>query len=283
MTQSNGAVLVTGSSAGIGEAIVRTLDKAGYRVFAGVRKLEDGARLKAESSDRLTPIILDVTKPEQIAEAIQTVKTALGPDSSLLALVNNAGIAVAGPLEFLPTSEIRRVLEVNVIGQIAMIQACLPLLRGSGGRIIQISSGVRNFALPFLGSYVISKTGMCAALDVFRRELWSWKIPVSEVLPGLVKTPMWDKYKAPANALQSSMPEFARSQAASMEKGRDLFEMLAKKGHPPEKVAGTVLRALRASRPRRRYIVSGDARMALLIPRLIPGGLLDRFIPLFIR
>jgi NAD(P)-dependent dehydrogenase (short-subunit alcohol dehydrogenase family) len=276
MTASQkGAVLVTGTSAGIGRAIALLLDQSGYRVFAAVRREEDAVKLREEASGRLVPVLMDVTKPDQIAKAMKAIETALGPDDGLIALINNAGVAVAGPLEFLPLEDIRRTLEVNVIGQVAVIQAALALVRRGHGRIIQVTSGARSFGMPFLGAYVASKAGLGAICDTLRRELRSWKIPVVEILPGFVKTPMWDKYRSPADQLQSSMPGYAKNQADALAKGRGLFEKMATHGNTPEKVAERVRQALEAGHPKIRYIVGFDSRMGMLLPRIIPTRILD--------
>jgi NAD(P)-dependent dehydrogenase (short-subunit alcohol dehydrogenase family) len=133
------AVVVTGASTGIGRATALHLDSLGLRVFAGVRREKDGASLRGEASPRLTPIRLDVTDPGQVAEAARQVGEAV-PDSRLVGIVNNAGIAVAGPVEFVPLKRWRDQLEINVIGTVSMVQAFVPLLRESCGRIVTIGS-----------------------------------------------------------------------------------------------------------------------------------------------
>ncbi len=281
--QHQKAVLVTGASTGIGRSIALLLDRSGYRVFAGVRKEEDAEKLRQDASGRLRPLMLDITSEDDIKEAVKTVELELGPDQGLSALVNNAGIAAAGPLEFLPLDRIRQHLEVNVIGQIAMIQAFLPLLRLGRGRIIQIGSGIRGMPVPFLGAYVCSKAAMAAVLDTFRRELRLWKIPVSEILPGIIKTPMWEKYPHEADDLQSLMPAYAQKQIQAFGSGRRLFEGLGKRGHPPESVARVVLRALRARKPQIRYFTGMDAFGAMLLPRLLPDRALDWIIDFVLK
>lgn len=281
---TKGAVLVTGASVGIGRAVALLLDRSGYRVFAGVRRTVDAEALRQAASGRMTPVALDITDPSQIAEAIATVESAIGPDEGLAALVNNAGVVVAGPLEFLPLDEIRRVLDINVVGQVAMIQAALPLLRkGAHGRIVQITSAARHFGMPFMGAYVASKAGMGAACDTLRRELRSEGIAVSEVLPGIVRTPMWEKYRAPADRLQASMPESARRQAEQFAKGRALSDNLLGRGSSPESIAKVVLRAVKARRPRTHYRAGMDARFALLVPHLMPAWILDWFVDRTLR
>jgi NAD(P)-dependent dehydrogenase (short-subunit alcohol dehydrogenase family) len=272
-----GAVLVTGTSVGIGRAIALLLDRTGYRVFAGVRRTEDGETLRREASAQFTPLLLDVTNAAQIAEAARTIEKALGPEEGLTALVNNAGIVVAGPLEFLALSDIRKMLEVNVVGQMAVIQAVLPLLRrGQKGRILQITSAGRNLGMPFLGAYVASKAGIGAMCDSLRRELRAEKLYVSEILPGFVVTPMWDKYREPADRLQETIQASASPQAQTFAKGRKLFERVnSLGGESPEGVAKVVLRALEARHPSTHYRVGMDARLGLAVPRLMPARVMD--------
>lgn len=268
------SILVVGASSGIGLATAQLLARQGYRVYAGVR---DPKAIGADAG--LTPVQLDVTNAEQIAAAIRSI----GADGELAALVNCAGIAVAGPLEFLSTADVRRTFEVNVVGQLAVIQACLPLLRRGGGRIVQVTSGARNFGMPFLGAYIASKAGLGIMVDTLRRELRPWNIPVSEVLPGFVLTPLWDKYRAPADAVQAGMPDFAASQAESLAKGRALFERMARIGKPPEAVAKVILRAIESRCPKLRYVVGWDARAGLLAPHLVPTRILDWFVSRALR
>jgi len=170
-TRNRGTIVITGTSTGIGRAATPWLAKAGFQVFAGVRKVSD-----APEGPGITPLIIDVTDAESIAVAAQTVAAAVG-DKGLRGLVNNAGITVPGPLEFLPLDDIRRQLEVNVIGPIALIQAFLPLLRKGRGRIVNIGSIGGKMASPFLGAYHISKYGMEALSDSLRMELRPWGNP----------------------------------------------------------------------------------------------------------
>src|SRR6266568_4897165 len=162
-----GSVVVTGASTGIGEACALRLDRRGFRVFAGVRREVDGGALKQKASSRLTPILLDVTDASSIKSAAAAVVAALG-EEGLSGLVNNAGIAIAGPLEFLPIDELRRQFEVNVIGQIAVTQAFLPLLRKGHGRIVNMGSIAGKSALPFTGPYCASKFALEALTDSLR-------------------------------------------------------------------------------------------------------------------
>ncbi|PYR57414.1 MAG: short-chain dehydrogenase/reductase, partial [Acidobacteria bacterium] len=168
-------VLITGSSTGIGEACARRLDAAGWRVFAGVRREEDGQRLRAGMSSRLTPVLLEVTDAASMARAARTIGVE-GADAGLDGLVNNAGIAVAGPLEYLPIADFRRQLEVNVVGPLAVTQALLPAIRARRGRIVLMGSIAGRMTVPFLGPYSASKFALEAMADALRVELQPWDI-----------------------------------------------------------------------------------------------------------
>ncbi len=174
-------VLITGASTGIGEACALWLQDRGYRVFAGVRKSTDAEALQQKSKGHLTPVLLDVADEASIREAVQFVLT---QEPKLEGLVNNAGIAVAGPLEFVPLQELRRVLEVNVVGQVAVTQAFLPLLREARGRVVLMSSISGRVAAPLMGPYAASKFALEAIGDALRRELAPWGIEVSIIEPG---------------------------------------------------------------------------------------------------
>jgi len=273
---SGNSVLITGASTGIGKACALLLDRLGYQVFAGVRKAQIGQGLEAEASERLTSVILDITRPEQIAGAVETVKEASGANKGLAGLVNNAGIAVAGPIEFLPIADLRRQLEVNVIGQIAVTQAFLPLLRRSHGRIVNISSAINRFALPFLGAYCASKFTMQILTDSLRRELAPWNIHVSIIEPGVIETPIWDKSYAAADAIGAGLPPRAKELYAEFfSTGRGFIEKFRRRAVSPEAVAKTVRRCLETRRPKSRYIVGSGARLPKLIATFVPDRLVD--------
>lgn len=262
------AVVITGASTGIGEACAVLLDGRGYRVFAGVHRDEDGAALRAKASERLTPVLLDVTDEASVAAAAEVVRAALGEDG-LAGLVNNAGIAVAAPLEFIPLDALRQQLEVNVIGQVAVTKAFLPLLRVGCGRIVNISSVGGLIASPFFGPYSASKFALEALSDALRGELRPWGLRVVLVEPGAIATPIWEKSLAAADRLIARLPSRAieyygkviptiRSQARAS----------GKAGVAPEVVARVVHRALTARRPKTRYLVGKGARIIPLIAAL---------------
>ena len=272
------AVVVTGASSGIGEACALRLDGLGFRVFAGVRRQQDGDALRRKASERLAPVMLDVTDPLSVQSASDSVAAATG-GVGLAGLVNNAGTAVAAPLEFLPLGELRRQLEVNVVGQIAVTQAFLPLLRQGSGRIVNIGSVSGRIASPLLGAYTASKFAMEGLTDTLRRELSPWGVAVSIVEPGRIATPIWEKSLKAADELLDALPRRALElYGPAIEEVRRGALEASRWGAPPEKVARAVEHALTAKRPRTRYPVGPDARLGALLVRLLPGPLLDRIL-----
>lgn len=270
--------IVTGASTGIGEACVLRLDRNGWRVFAGVRKDADGQRLKQGASERLTPITLDVTNQQQIDAAVQTVAQAAG-ESGLQGLVNNAGISVNGPLEFLTPDDVRKQLEVNVVGQVAMIQAFMPLIRQGHGRIVNIGSIGGKMSTPFLGPYCASKHAMEAISDALRQELRPWGIHVALVEPGSIKTEIWQKGQQGADDFQKNAPEEAMQRyGKAFSALRDAARKFEDAGIPADRVAISVEHALTSGRPRTRYIVGFDATVQSIIRRVVPDRLRDRLV-----
>ncbi len=258
------AVLVTGASSGIGEATALRLARGGFRVLAGVRREEDAARLREQG---LEPVLLDVTDAEQVAR--------LDVGDELAGLVNNAGVALAAPLEFVPIDELRRQLEINVIGQVAVTQRCMPALRRGKGRIVLVGSIAGKSALPFLGPYAASKFALEAIADSLRIELARWGMHVSIVEPGSIKTPIWTKGSDRAEALRS--PQVDELYGAAIQRFRKLALKRGLNGIEPDEVAKVVEHALTASRPKARYVVGKDARTRARLQRL-PTSLRDRVI-----
>ncbi len=275
------SVLVTGASSGIGEACALRLDKLGFQVFAGVRREVDGGALKQKASDRLTPILLDVTDADSIKSAADTMATALG-EAGLTGLVNNAGIAVAGPLEFLPIDELRRQFEVNVIGQITVTQAFLPLLRRGHGRIVNMGSIAGRSALPFIGPYSASKFAMEALTDSLRMELLPWNIPVSIIEPASVATPIWQKSLEAGAKVAAILPPQAHElygyAIASMSKMvSNIRKTAPDNGVSADVVAQAVEHALTAKKPRTRYLV-GTAALLRVLLGILPDRTRDQLI-----
>jgi NAD(P)-dependent dehydrogenase (short-subunit alcohol dehydrogenase family) len=279
-----GAIVITGASTGIGRACALHLHHKGHRVFAGVRKDADGESLQKEAGGRLSPVIVDVTDEDSIAAAAKLVGDELG-SSGLQGLVNNAGIAVSGPLEYLPIEDLRRQLEVNVIGQIAVTQAFMPLIRAGRGRIVNMGSVAgRSPSAPLIGPYAASKMALEALTDSLRLELARWEIPVSIVEPGSIATPIWDKSGPDFDNLTESMPEEGRERYGKLiEVGRKIAVVQNRRGIPPEKVAKVVEHALTSSRPRTRYLVGKDAQVRARVESLIPDKVRDKIVARVLR
>lgn len=268
-------VLISGASTGIGRASAVRLASAGWDVFAGVRKAEDGESVKAESPDRIAPVILDVTDQATIDATAQFVRDAIG-DRGLNGLVNNAGITVQGPLEFLPVDALRRQLEVNVVGQVALTQAVMPEIRAGDGRIVNMGSVGGRVAHPFLGPYNASKFAVEALTDSLRKELRPWGIHVIVVEPGSMATEIWDKGERGAEELLESIgPKGRDLYGATLEKLRTFAAKTGERGGSPAKVAKVVERALTTGRPRTRYLVGPDAKAQVVLDTLLPDRAFD--------
>lgn len=271
------SVLVTGSSTGIGRATALRLDGAGWRVFAGVRREEDAESLRAAASDRLTPVMLDVTDSEAISSVAKRLAEELGA-AGLDGLVNNAGVAIPSPLETIPIDDFRRQIEVNLTGQVAVTQALLPLIRSARGRIVFISSIGGRIAFPLTGAYHAAKFGIEAAGDVFRQELRPWKIAVSIVEPGSIDTPIWDRGERTADEIGERTPHREELYAKPIAAYRKVARNLAERGIPPAKVAEAIEHALSARRPRSRYLVGLDAKFQARVRIFIPTWIFDRMV-----
>jgi len=325
------AVLVTGASTGIGLAAVRLLARRGFEVFAGVRREEAAARLGqdgrearevagssgASRAGSITPLLFDVTDESAIARAAGVIDERTG-SRGLHGLVNNAGMVVAGPMEFLPIEDLRHQLEVNVLGQVAVTQAVLPLLRrarehqvaaegrrravgvraptapmgigwpratghpvvrGSRGRIVFVGSISGLVSSRLLGAYAASKFAIEALGDAFRLELGPWGLQVAIVEPGRVRTPIWDKTIGAGEARMARMPdEAAELYEATIRAVADGVSDVDAGGIPPDGVARAVLHALTANRARTRYRVGFDARVVALLTSFLPDRWMDRFL-----
>jgi NAD(P)-dependent dehydrogenase (short-subunit alcohol dehydrogenase family) len=262
-----GAVVVTGTSTGIGRATALRLDSMGFLVFAGVRRDEDAEGLSAEASGNLRPLRVDVLDPDSIrAAAAEVVRAA--PDG-LAGLVNNAGQSIPGPLECQPIDDFRRQIDVNLTGQVATIQAFLPQIRSARGRIVNVSSiGGRNVS-PFLGAYSASKFAIEAVGDTLRLELAPWGIHVAAIEPGAVRTEIWRKGRDSGRQLVESLsPEARELYGARLESGFAVAERMERMSVPPGRVAKAIVHALTARRPRTRYLVGPDARLLAVLAKL---------------
>jgi len=277
MAKPHEAVVVTGSGKGIGRACVLRLAKSGFHVYAGVRAREDGEALRREAGDNVTPVIIDVTNQETISAAAAFIKSDL-QSAQLRGLVNNAGIAIAAPLEFLPLAELRKQFEVNVIGQVAMTQALLPLLRLARGRIVNIGSISGRSALPLTGAYAASKHALEAITDSMRVELMPAGVDVVIVEPGVIATPIWETSMAAADRMLANVPkETFEYYGNVIERVKARASGSPGRGLPADAVARVVEHALTARKPKTRYVVGKDAKMRLLFQRL-PDRMRDRII-----
>jgi NAD(P)-dependent dehydrogenase (short-subunit alcohol dehydrogenase family) len=271
------AVLVTGASSGIGRATALLLDRSGFQVFAGVRKREQGEALRKQASERLTPILLDVTDPQSIEAAARSVADALG-GRGLAGLVNNAGIDIAGPLEKASLTEVRLQFEVNVIGLLAVTQAFLPLLRQSKGRIINIGSVLGRLAIPFMGAYSATKFALEGLTDALRIELHPWSIQVSLIEPGTVATPLWSKTHFLAGMNEERDDSTAMLYAKANAAAYAAFTKFGQSGISPERVAAKVFEALTILNPKPRYLVGREAKALSLLAALVPDRLRDKML-----
>ena len=254
------------------------LDRRGFRVFAGVRSETDAQRLRRQASPRLLPVPLDVTDARSIAAAVRVVEQD-GGAAGVAGLVNNAGIVVAGPLELLPVEELRRQLDVNVVGQVAVTNAFLPALRKARGRIVNIGSMNGRFAAPYLGAYSASKYAMEAVSDVLRTELRRWRIHVSLVEPGSTATPIWEKSLAAGNALAAEAPANTLAMyRADIEALRRATVRLAQAAAPADKVVRAVVHALTARWPKTRYPIGLETHLLFRAIKWAPDRLWDRIL-----
>src|SRR5829696_4681996 len=248
----SGTVLVTGASTGIGHATVLHLRELGFDPIAAVRKDEDAERLEGPG---LRTTRIDVTDADQIAAA----REALG-DQPLAGLVNNAGIAVAAPVEFLPIDRLRQQLEINLIGQVAVTQAFLPALRRARGRVVNVSSIGGLVGLPLVGAYAASKFGLEGVSDSLRRELRAQGVDVILIEPGGVKTPIWKKGEQLADEMFEDVPPEAERlygrMIATLRGETKKIEQV--RGMEPRDVAEAIGTVLGTGRPRARYVLGSE-------------------------
>lgn len=271
-----GAVVITGASTGIGRATALLLDQAGYQVFAGVRSEEAANALRQQASGALLPITIDVTRPDVLAAAAGQMTEILGPERGLAGLVNTAACVISGPLEFVPLDDIRQQLDVNLVGQVAAIQAFLPLIRHGHGRIINIGTSGWRVGPAFLGPYVMSKAGVDIMTHVLRRELQPWSIPVSVVEPGPVDTEFWDKALKGADAMAASFsPAAYNMYDRPFANGRRAILRMRRRGIPPEEAAKVLLAAMEIERPKPLYYVGLYGGLVGGVSRLLPTRLID--------
>jgi NAD(P)-dependent dehydrogenase (short-subunit alcohol dehydrogenase family) len=275
VNDDRGAVLVTGSSTGIGRATALRLDRAGFQVFAGVRKRGDAESLEADGSERLEPVIVDVTDEGTIEATRERIEEVTG--GRLAGLVNNAGIAVGGPLETLDLDGLRRQLEVNLTGQVAVTQAFIPMIRSARGRIVLMASVGGRMSLPYLSPYHASKFGLEAVGDSLRMEMRQFGVGVSIIEPGSIATPFWGK-ETVENILSEMSPQQRELYEGPAMAAQEAAHKAEARGISPDRVAKAVEHALTASRPKTRYLVGIDARVQATLRKWLPDRMVDRLI-----
>lgn len=278
MTDLGRAIVVTGASTGIGRATVAKAVQAGAHIFPAVRKKADAEALKAEFGASVTPILFDVTDEPAVKKAAAAVGKALG-GRRLYGLVNNAGMAVPGPLAYLTTEDLRHQMEVNFIGVHIVTQAFLPLLgtdpdrKGPPGKVVMISSVGGESAMPFIGAYAASKHALEGYSESLRRELILFGVDVVVVAPGAIATPIWDKVDEDAIAVYANSPY-----APMLDKVRDFMIGMGRKGLPPAAVGGLVWRILSRPRGKVRHRILRGEFVQMTLPKLFPARMVDRTI-----
>ncbi len=251
------------------------MNRAGWRIFATVRKSEDVVRLNALNLTDLFPVIMDVEDRSSITTAAQQIAAQVG-GSGLDGLVNVAGIGIVGPVEYVTARDLQRIFDVNVFGQIAVTQAFLPLIREKRGRIANISSVGAHIAIPFAGLLNASKSAFGCFSDTLRLELSPFGIRVITIEPGSIATPAVDKTLGDVEGVVGNLPAQGREQyAATLRRVTRRAYEREKNGSPAEVVARAVHHAMTSDHPRIRYRVGKDARVIAVLPRIFPDWLLD--------
>jgi NAD(P)-dependent dehydrogenase (short-subunit alcohol dehydrogenase family) len=271
---ASGAVVITGTSTGIGRACALRLHAAGFDVFPTVRRTEDAEALRSEAPG-VHPLIVDVTDQDGVAAAAREVEQVVG-ERGLAGLVNNAGTSNMGPLEFLPLDDFRRQMEVNLVAHVGVTQAFLPSIRRARGRILNMTSVGGRIVNPFMGPYHASKWGLEAVTDALRKELRPWGIHVVAIEPGTIDSEIWRKGIAQGEQLTADLPEEGRElYGDKLPKMLAMAQRLADHGQPADNVAKVVERALTARRPRSRYVVGADARALITLNQVLPDRAVD--------
>jgi NAD(P)-dependent dehydrogenase (short-subunit alcohol dehydrogenase family) len=272
------SVLVTGAGRGIGRAIAEDLARRGWDVIAGVRSTADAEALRAVDPERISTVMLDVTDETHLAALPAALPARLD------AVVNNAGIVVAGPMEAIGTDQWRKQLDVNVIGQLAVTRAVLPLLREARGRVVFISSVNGRLSSPLTGAYAASKFALEAAADALRMEVAPWRIAVVLVEPAQTDTDMWRTADAMVTDVEAELTprhrELYARHVAGMRKSVPIAQRLAV---PPQAVAKVVATALTSRWPRARYLVGIGSKVQVGVMANIPVSLRDRIVRLVMR
>jgi short-subunit dehydrogenase len=273
-----GYILITGTSTGIGQAVALELAKNGYTVFAGIRKLQDGEVLKEKSQNKIIPIIMDVSQPNQIAEAFQTIQSQVGTEG-LKALINNAGINYVSPMEFYEENESRNLFEVNFWGVLSVTKFFLPLLRvhaskyKKSAKVINVGSIGSVSSLPFIGMYNAAKFALYGMSEALRFELNPHDIKVVAILPGGVKTDIWQKTNDSIDTSISALSDQGKSYYAPyIKKALSLASNFEKSAVTSEKAAKTFLKVVESKNPGLKYLIGMDARFINFMVKYFPNS-----------
>ncbi len=275
MPTSQKTVVITGASSGIGRASVARMSRAGWRVFATVRKEADRESLRREFPTKVEPVLMDVENEASIAAAAAEIARDISEDG-LDGLVNVAGIGLVRPLEYAASEDVRKIFQINFFGQLAVIQAFLRALRRRQGRIVNITTVGVNLAIPFGGLLNASKSAFAKVSDTLRLEMHSFGVRVIAIEPGSINTPAVDKTLGDLEQVIANLPPEARQRYGTMIRrmGQRGYEM-EKNGSSPDVVAAAVHQALTSPRPRIRYRVGKHARLLSTLPRILPEGVMD--------
>lgn len=281
---ARGAVVITGASTGIGRDCALDLARHDFRVFAGVRKEADAESIRAEGLAGLEPLLIDVTDAASIAGAVETVGAALDGDG-LAGLVNNAGVAVGGPMEYFPLAEMRQIFDVNYFGAVATTQAFLPLLKQAQGRIVLMSSVGGRVSTPFNATYSSTKFALEAFGDALRVELKPWRIEVISIEPGAIATPIWDKAVGfwGTTDVADASEEIQADYGEALEAFLGAVDKMQADAIGVEATSKAVRKALTARRPKTRQTVGRDAWVLNNVIRRLPDRWGDAALRRFLK
>jgi hypothetical protein len=278
MSLPNKSAVVTGVSTGIGRAIAKSLTDAGWRVFGSVRKEKDAAEAAAALGANFTPLLFDVTDEAAITRGAAEVKTALKGET-LGALVNNAGIAVGGPVAYLNMDDLKRQIDINVFGPVRAVKAFAPLLgadramKGPPGRIVNMSSVAGKIASPFMSPYAMSKHALEAMSESLRREMTAHGIDVVIVGPGAIRTPIW------AKADELDFEQYRNTEYFDdLERMKGMMQSFGEQGLEAEEVGALVLDILTSPKPKTRYAILKNKFAMWTLPNLLPKRMVDKFV-----
>ena len=273
---------MTGSSSGIGAAITRLLAERGHTVFGGRRDVARAGNPERVGAGSVIPLPLDVTDDDSVALALAEVEERIGRAGRLAGVVNNAGITVNGPAELVSMEDLREQFEVNLVGAVRVSQAFLPILRRSGGRIVNVGSLTARMSFPFAGPYSASKAALAAMSHAMRRELRPHGVHVVLLEPGNIQTGIWDQHiRSVQTLLDRARPDARRAYEHHLKADVRMVDKLKAGGTDPRQVASAVLEALSSERPRSRYAVGLDSKVLSALLRVVPSPVSDRLIARF--